>query len=550
MLRSIYIDNYALIEKLEIDFRNGLTIITGETGAGKSILLGALGLLQGKRADTSVLKDTDRKCVVEGVFAIDGYGLENFFSENELDYHPETIIRREILNSGKSRAFINDTPVNLSIVQNLSLSLIDIHSQHQNLSLNDESYLRWIVDTYAGITEDVAAYSLFFEEYKKLKKVYQTAREEFQSDQQELEYITHQFNELQEAKLNTEEMASLEEEQDQMNHAEEIKTAFQTIIELLQNADSGIIPGMKQAEDTLNRIKEHLSAAQQLHERLESCYIEMKDIAQESEMLFDRLDFDPERYTYVNSRIDLLYTLLRKYKKNTVEELIQLRENLDERLNKHASGDYELEKLAKELAGKENSVKTKAKELSQARTSAFSKFEQKVIYLITGLGIDNGSFKIDNEIVEPTSNGIDRIQFLFSANRNIPTQSIAKVASGGELSRLMLAVKYLISNSAGLPTILFDEIDTGVSGEIADKMGKLIKDMSGSMQVINITHLPQVASKGDQHFLVYKDLNGDITNTLIKELNDDERLTEIAKMLSGDRLTDAALANAKVLLNG
>lgn len=550
MLRSIYIDNYALIERLEIDFRKGLTTITGETGAGKSILLGALGLLQGKRADTSVLMDTERKCVVEGAFSIENYGLEKFFQENELDYHPETIIRREILNNGKSRAFINDTPVNLSVVQDFSLSLIDIHSQHQNLALNDENYLRWIIDSYAGIGNETAIYARLFAEYQQLKKNYFAARESFQQDTRELDFMTHQFNELKDANLQSGELGGLEEEQDQMNHMEEIKSTFQFTVDALEEDTSGIVANLKRVLDALGKIEKHSVSALQLIERINESYVELKDIAQEADQIFSKLDFDPERYTYVNNRIDLLYDLLRKFRMNTVEELISFRDELDEKLNKHAVGDYELEKLSGELSDKENIVRQKAQRISEARKAIFAEFEDKVLSLVESLGIGNAVFTIKHDITDLSHYGTDRIQFMFSANHNIAPQSIARVASGGELSRLMLAVKYLISHAAGLPTVFFDEIDAGVSGEIADKMGKLIKEMSATMQVINITHLPQVASKGDQHFLVYKKIQDNITNTFIRELNEDERLTEIAKMLSGDKLTEAALANARVLLYG
>ena len=550
MLRSIYIDNYALIERLEIDFRKGLTIITGETGAGKSILLGALGLLQGKRADSSVLMDTERKCVVEGAFFIENYGLEKFFQENELDYYPETIIRREILNNGKSRAFINDTPVNLAVVQDFSLFLIDIHSQHQNLALNDESYLRWIIDSYAGLGNEAAAFSLLFGEYQQLRKAYLAARESYQQDSRELDFMTHQFNELKDANLQIDELTGLEEEQDQMNHLEEIKSTFQLMVDTLRDDASGIVTNLKRIIDALGKIDKHSTSAHQLASRISECYVELKDIGQEAEQIFSKLDFDPDRYTYINNRIDLLYDLLRKFRMNNIAELITFRDELDDRLNKHASGDYELEKLSAQLSDKENAVMQKAQELSDARKAVFGEFENKVVSLIEGLGMENAAFSIKHNITGLSAFGTDRIQFMFSANPHIDPQNIAKVASGGELSRLMLAVKYLISHAAGLPTVFFDEIDAGVSGEIADKIGNLIKEMSASMQVINITHLPQVASKGDQHFLVYKKFGDETTNTFIRELTEDERLTEIAKMLSGDRLTEAALANARVLLYG
>lgn len=548
MLSSIFIDNYALIDRLEMDFHKGLSIITGETGAGKSILIGALGLLQGKRADTSVLKDKSRKCIVEGVFQVKGYKLEAFFEENNLDYSDESLIRREIANSGKSRAFINDTPVNLNVLQALALSLIDIHSQHQNLLLNNEAYTRYIIDSYADSLALLNEYSLLFTRYKDLKQTYYKERESYHSDKENLDFITHQFNELREANLNEFELKELEAEYKLISHAEEIKSSLEEATNFLENDEAGVIVNLNSVKDSLARISEHLPLAKDTSERIESVYIELKDIAGEISTQNERIDFDSGRMQGITDRMDQLYSLLRKYKTDTIQNLIDIRINLDSKLQKYSVGDFELVKLSKELAEKEKLVNEKAKELSGKRKNVFSEFEDKVLALLFDLGMKNVKFSVQHEITEPGEHGMDNIQFLFSANKNVPEQSIAKVASGGELSRLMLAIKYLISDSFALPTIIFDEIDSGVSGEIADKVGALIKQMSTHMQVINITHLPQVASKGDYHYLVCKNTDDNKSGTFIKELDDEGRLNEIAKMLSGDSISEAAIENAKVLL--
>jgi DNA repair protein RecN (Recombination protein N) len=550
MLKSIYIDNYALIERLELDLQGGLSIVTGETGAGKSILLGALGLILGKRADTSVLNDSTRKCVIEGVFQLDGYRLEPFFEANEIDYQSETIIRREISNSGKSRAFINDTPVNLDVVQALTVSLIDIHSQYQNLALNSEDYLQWVIDCFAGITSEVEDHRARYKRYIQLKKEFNKACEAYKLDKENFDLLNHQFNELQSAKLVPGEMDQLEEEFEVLNHSEEIKSALESCIQLLSDDDQGIIRGLKQINDLLARIKPHFPKVNDFEERMLGSFIEIKDMTSGLTNYFEKLDFDPGRMEVVSQRLDLLHTLLHKYKVQSIGDLIEIRDRLDNKLRQFAYGDTEIEKLEKELSVAEMKIMQSAHQISEKRRAVFVKFEERVQHLVRSLGMKNARFSVAHSAKDLSDTGIDRIQFLFSANTNVPVQQISKVASGGELSRLMLSVKYLISSASGLPTIIFDEIDTGVSGEIADKVGRLIKEMSANMQVINITHLPQVASKGDQHFLVYKEVIHGTTLTQIKKLNNTERLNEIARMLSGDSVSEAAIANARVLLGG
>jgi DNA repair protein RecN (Recombination protein N) len=549
MLKSIYIDNYALIEKLEIDFQGGLSIITGETGAGKSILLGALGLLLGKRAETNVLKDPERKCVVEGGFFIKGYGLEPFFTEHDLEYQHDTLIRREINSNGKSRAFINDTPVNLDVLQELSLSLIDVHSQHQSLLLNDEKYLRWIIDCYAGTILVAEDFNINYREYLSLKKQYHDARLAFQSDKENLDFLTHQFTELNEAHLRADELQELEQEYDQLNHAEEIKSGLENVARYLHGESDGVIFNLKYIIDILSRIKSHFPAAEDTRQRIESAYIELKDIHSDVNAFFEKIEFDPSRMDHIKQRIDRLYTLLRKYKAGDIAELIAIEKGLDNKLQEHAMGDHELDKLLKGLSEKEKHIMDLAANLSRMRQLVFPEFETKIVNLLRLLGMNSARFEIKWQQVDLFEGGIDKIQFTFSANANIVPQNIAKIASGGELSRLMLAIKYLISNSSALPTIIFDEIDTGVSGDIADKVGNLIKEMANKMQVINITHLPQVASKGEHHYMVYKLSSNGTTKTFIKLLDHTERIHEIAKMLSGDSISEAAIENAKVLLN-
>lgn len=548
MLKSIYIDNYALIEKLQIDFERGLSIVTGETGAGKTILLGALSLLLGKRADISILKDADRKCIVEAEFFIDGYGLESFFAEHELEFHNNTLIRREIASNGKSRAFINDTPVNLDVLQELSLFLIDIHSQHQNLLLNNEKYLRWIIDSYAGTIAMAEEFRKSFLEYSRLKREVEDVKSTYEKDQQELDFITHQFTELQDAKITDGEINQLEQEFDMLSHVEELKTGFENSTQLLQSEQGGVLSDLKQILDNMFRIKSHFPAADNTWKRIESTYIELKDLSIEIEGYNEKIEFDPLRSEQIKERIDILYTLLRKFKVGSDKELIEIRDRLDKKIQDHAAGDFQLEKLLKELQVKAGLIRESAQQLSEVRQKVLKKFEDNVVALLQALGMPNAGFNVQWTQIDITESGIDSIQFIFSANKSITLQNIAKIASGGELSRLMLAIKYLISHSAGLPTVIFDEIDTGVSGEIADKVGNLIKSMSENMQVINITHLPQVASKGERHYLVYKENSDSSVKTTIRLLNQQERLHEIAKMLSGDSVTEAAIENARVLL--
>ncbi len=549
MLNSLSVKNYALIDSVEIEFTDGLSIITGETGAGKSILLGALSLILGQRADVSVLKNKETKCIIEGSFSISGYALESFFSQNEIDYETETVLRREINPAGKSRAFINDTPVNLNTLRELSLKLVDIHSQHQNLNLNESVFQLKIIDTYARNEELVKQYNENYKQYNETLKKLEKLKEEAGRSKEDFDYLQFQFDELDKAKLNEGEQDVLEQEQQQLNNAEEIQRNLSDLFNLVSENPESVITNLNSALKAANQAVTYLPKVEELANRLESTYIEIKDIASEIEMLADKVQFNPERFELVNERLNLLYALQQKHRVNTVEELIDIKNDFQTKLNDIESFDERLKKLEASFKKSNDELNSIAQKLSEKRKAVFPKIEEYVILQLNLLGMPNAIFKISTEEYDGFKpSGKDKIDFLFSANKNGNLQDIAKAASGGEISRLMLSIKSLLSKSSGLPTIIFDEIDTGVSGEIADKMGGIMLEMSSNMQVFNITHLPQVAAKGNTHYLVYKNEESATTATKIKKLNKEERLNEIAKMLSGENLSPQALENAKVLL--
>ncbi|NBC83134.1 MAG: DNA repair protein RecN [Bacteroidetes bacterium] len=549
MLKSLSIVNYALINQIEISFQEGFSIITGETGAGKSILLGALGLILGKRADTNVLLNKEQKCVVEGQFLVKDYDLHSFFREHELDYDEETIIRREILPSGKSRAFINDSPVNLSILQALTTQLIDIHSQHQNLNLNNQQFQLQVIDALAGNNEELREYKTAYKAFKEAEKSYKTLKETADKDSNELDYLQYQYQELEKAALQQNEDEALEVEQQELAHAEEIKEALSASVSLLTTDDRAILNQLRSVYDHIKSAASHLTAIRDIPERIESGLIELKDIAREIESWSGKINHDPERLELVNSRINLIYQLQQKHRVSSVKELIDVQQKLDEQISNIESFDDRLEELEKEYHATYKELLEKANALSKTRIAAGHKGQTQIDALLSELAMPHAQFYIKiTEAGDITPNGKDDVQFLFSANKGMQAVELAKVASGGELSRVMLSVKSLLTHVKGLPTIIFDEIDTGVSGDVADKVGNIIKAMSGNMQVINITHLPQVASKGEHHFKVYKDDNTNATETHIKQLTEEERIQEIAKMLSGEHITDASLENAKELL--
>ncbi len=549
MIKSLSITNYALIDELEIDFSKGFSIITGETGAGKSILMGALALITGQRADTGVLKKPDKKCIVEGNFLLDGYGLHGFFEEYELDYAHESILRREISPAGKSRAFINDTPVNLNTLKELSFKLIDIHSQHQNLNLNQSEFQLKVVDSYAGNTNLLEEYQSIYTKYKKLKKELDDLKSQAAKSKDDFDYLSFRFDELEKAKLIEGEQEELEEEAKTLNNTEEIQRNLAIIHNLLNEDEFSVLVKIKEAYLAANRIKNVFSKIEPIEERLNSSFIELKDIAEEVELTLSNIEFNPERIEYVNSRLDLIYSLQKKHNVLSIAELIKVKDELDEKLQNISSFDEQINKLNKKVEDTERRLIDLSEDLSKRRIKSFEKIEKYVSAQLKDLGMPDATFKINREgVSEFSQSGIDKISFLFSANANIPAQNINKVASGGEISRLMLSIKSLLSKSISLPTIIFDEIDTGVSGDIADRMASIMKKMSENMQVISITHLPQVAAKGDTHYLVFKEKINQTDTTNIKKVKGEERIKELAKMLSGENITKEAIENAKVLL--
>ena len=549
MLKRLKIRNYALIRELDVEFNSGFTIITGETGAGKSILLGALSLILGQRADTTALKDTEKKCVVEGVFNVKDYDLKELFEQYDLDYEEQAIFRREISPSGKSRAFINDTPVNLKAMRELGLRLVDIHSQHQNLELNNQHFQLTVVDLYAGHNDLLETYREKFRIYRKTVQALNTLLEKAGQSKADLDYFRFQFEQLEKVALVDGEQEEMEKELETLNHAEEIKSNLTQLFELLNGDGPSVVRGSKDGLNLLNKVAKFFPEGESLNQRLESTYLELKDIAEEAERAAESVEYDPGRIEFLNDRLDLIYTLQQKHRVETVAELIAIRDSLDEKISDIDSFDLEIEKLEKQRDIAEAEVKTLAGQLSEQRKEVLPAIEERVNGLLLQLGMPNSRFRVDlNSNGTPTSSGIDEASFMFSANKNAELCEISKVASGGEMSRLMLSLKSLISKSKALPTIIFDEIDSGISGEIAGKMGGILKEMAGGMQVINITHLPQVAAKGDYHYWVYKQDTEHETVTHLKLLSEKERVEELAKMLSGENISEAALQNAQELL--
>jgi DNA repair protein RecN (Recombination protein N) len=550
MIRSLSVSNYALIEELEIQFSGGLTTITGETGAGKSILLGALGLILGNRGDTGVLKNKELKCIVEGIFRFNNNKFTSFLQSNEIDPDDSVILRREISPNGKSRAFINDTPVSLQVLKEAGDFLIDIHSQHENLDLNHNLYQLGVLDAYSGSAGMLEAYQLEYRKFTAIAKELENLKSESEKARAELDFLNFQFNELDQSKLKDGESEDLEQQLETLSHAEEIKTGLFSVYQAISGDETNVVNLLKDTENTLVRLEKFYPTAATLRQRIASTVIELRDISSELEKLADKTEVDPATLEKIQERLNLLYSLVQKHRVKTVEELIRLRDDMDNRILDLSSSEFRIEELEKELVIRESGVKEIAHKLSLHRTGAIPSMETTIVELLVQLGIPNAQFKIQNLATEvPGLYGIDAVKFLFTANRKTEMQDIAKIASGGELSRLMLSIKSIVTGSLGLPTIIFDEIDTGVSGEIAYRVGKIMKEMSSGRQVFAITHLPQVAAKGDQHFLVYKDEKESGTRTEIRQLDKNDRLVEIARMLSGEQTTDAAMANARELLS-
>ena len=550
MLKSLSISNYALISNLRIDFDEGFSVITGETGAGKSIIIGALSLVQGQRADTRVVMEGTQKSIVEAAFEIGNYRLQPFFEENELDYSPVCQVRREITVTGKSRAFVNDTPVSLNVLRELSLRLLDIHSQHENLLLSTENYQLQVVDTIAQNQTELIDYQIAFDEWNKAVAELQKLRREAARQSADLDYLQFQLNQLDEANLKAGELAELETELETLSHVEEIKRELLLADSLLSVDELNIRKLLKETENAIQKIKKYLTDANDWSERLLTLNIELKDIASEISAAQERIDFNPERLDYVDNRLSTLISLQKKFKVETEEELIEIREDYRKQLNRIDNFDEELKLAGEKVEWTFEKLKTKATSLNRTRIGTKPVIEKYLIGQLRLLGMENVRFEVHiTPTDEFTEKGNDKVEFMFSANKNRSVQAVAEIASGGEISRLMLAIKSLLISKSDLPTIIFDEIDTGVSGEIAGRMGEIMKKMSHSTQVITITHLPQIASKGTAHYLVYKDSSGFTTETLIKSLTEEQRIREIAGMISSKTVTDAALLNAKDLLN-
>ena len=549
MLKSLSIKNYALIDSLSIDFNSELNILTGETGAGKSILLGAIGLIIGQRADSSVLRDKAEKCTAEGLFDIRNYNLQGFFEENELDFDDIAILRREITPQGKSRAFINDTPVNVKILHDLGLKLIDIHSQHQNLDLNEKSFQLRIVDVVADNSELLKTYSTAYKTYLSLQEqLNETILLSVQS-KKDLDYYEFQFQQLHEAKLNPDEQAELELLLEALTHAEEIRSVFGQSYQVLSEDERSVLAVLKENLNNIGKLRAVLPEAEQIFTRLESVYLELKDIASESLAIEDRTENNPEKIEQINQRLDLIYSLQQKHRVASIPELLAIQADFEAKIKLVTSYDQEIERFREEIAQIKVILQNLADEISLSRKTVAPTIENRVIDILRNVGIANAALQLKfGQLSEFSASGIDEVSFMFSANKSQELQEIARIASGGEISRVMLAIKTLITDARSLPTIVFDEIDTGVSGEVALKMGQILEQMSKTVQVLNITHLPQIAAKGNHHYKVYKFDQGDQTFTSIKKLTDEERVEEIAQMLSGENYSSTALETARELL--
>ena len=550
MLASISIKNYALINELHIDFSSGLSIITGETGAGKSILLGALGLVLGNRADSSTLKNTTRKCIVEAILSVEKYNLQDFFETEDIDYEINTIIRREILPSGKSRAFVNDTPVTLSVLTALRSKLIDIHSQHQTLQVSDQQFQFQLLDVFANNESKLASYQRGLTQYtsekKKLEEILQAQREA----NLQYDYNSHLYNELLEANLVEDEQEALEEKLEKINNVEEIKQNLSEALQLTTDDTIGIQNLLYSLENKLTKIAPYSKEYQELSERISSVKIELDDIVSELESANEQVDFNPLEATQLNDRLQLIYNLQKKHYVNSISALLLILEELSTKVSTVENAEQRLldqETIVTEIA---NKLDTIALKISEARKRIIPTVSKQLEAILDNLGMSHARFQIKNNITEQYyKNGKDVLSFLFSANKGGQFGELKKVASGGELSRIMLAIKKVMSENSQLPTIIFDEIDSGVSGEISNKMAHIMSQMSQQMQVITITHLPQIAAKGNQHYKVYKEELNNTTTTSLKQLSEDERIVEIAEMLSGKNISDSALTHARELLN-
>lgn len=551
MLQAIYIQNYALIDKLDIDFTPGFSVITGETGAGKSIILGAIGLLLGQRADVKAIKKGATKCIVEARFRIATYGLEEFFTENDIEYdEEECILRREVSANGKSRAFINDTPASLSQMKILGEKLIDVHSQHQNLLLNKEGFQLNILDILAQDEQQLTDYQQSYREYKQVCHDLEDFIAQAEKSRQDEDYIRFQLEQLEEANLQAGEQISLEQEAETLSHAEDILAGLYKAGQLMDGDENGTLALAKECIQTLQNVSKVYPPAKEWLERLDSCYIELKDLSREISGSQEAVEFNPARLDFVNERLNLIYTLQQKHHVRTVEELLSLTADYRMRLDAITSFDERIAALRNRQQELYHTVLQKAEILTGVRTQSARYIESQMESLLIPLGMPNVRFAVElSSRKEPDAKGMDSVTFLFSANKNGTLQNVASIASGGEIARVMLSLKAMIAGAVKLPTIIFDEIDTGVSGSIAEKMALIMQDMGRqNRQVISITHLPQIAARGITHYKVYKEDTETGTNSHIRRLSDEERVQEIAHMLSGATLTEAAMNNARALL--
>lgn len=549
MLKHLYIKNYALIDVLDIDFDSGFSVITGETGAGKSIILGAIGLLLGQRADSKAVKTNTQKCTIEAHFDVSRYNMEPWFEAHDLDCDDECIIRRELTAAGKSRAFINDTPIPLQVMRELGEMLVDVHSQHQNLLLQKEDFQLNVLDIIADDAKQREAYAKAYDKLHKARRALKETRERIAQTRENEEFMRFQLNELSSAELKEGEQEQLEQEQETATHTEDIKTLLFEANALLNEEESGTLATLRQADQKMSAAAKIYPNIKEIAERIETAYIELKDIANETESAADAIDFDPERLEYVNNRLDTLYSLQRKFRKDTVEELIEEQRSLQEAVDSIDNSDSSLAEQEALVERCLAEASAKADKLTEARKKAVAKVEKAVCGSLAALGMPSTQFSIEITKDELSPKGQDRVAFLFSANKGMALRPIAQVASGGEIARLMLSLKALISGAVKLPTIIFDEIDTGVSGRVAEKMADIMLQMgNANRQVISITHLPQIAAAGTIHYKVEKHETDNGTTSVMRMLSDEERVDEIAQMLSGSDITEAARTNAKALL--
>lgn len=554
MLQKLSISNYALIDNLEISFGNGLNILTGETGAGKSIILGALSLILGQRAESRYFFNQQKKCVIEGSFKIADFNLKPFFTDNDLDYEVETVLRREISADGKSRAFVNDTPVNLPALKALGEKLIDIHSQHATLEINDPEFQLLVIDAVAKHDELLSDFRSKFKGYKRSTAMLIQLTEESNKAKADLDYYQFQYDELEKANLSAGEQGLLEQELYSLNNASEIKRNLSGANYLMQDAETAAITQLREAGHHLLTLEKFNPAVIELHGRLNSVLIELKDIAAEIEIIEQRTHINEARVLNINNRLSVIYNLQKKHRVNTVEELLVIQDNFSDKIQQAVHGDEAIEKLQHQITADKKELEQLASKLSANRANAIPLIENQVLQTLTEMGMGSSVLKIEQitgTSERPdylTKNGVDEIRYLFTANKGHALAEMSKVASGGELSRLMLSIKSLIAKNTALPTIIFDEIDTGVSGEVANKVGQIMERLAQNLQVITITHLPQIASKGQHHYFVYKDEDTATTYTRIKQLDKQQRVLEIAKMLSGDQPGESALQNARELL--